>query len=110
MSRLLVSYNRGLTVVVALALAALVVLAPGALAKTGFKARGGLDCNGFSTVQKSIKTTGVCTDVRGFPNDTAFNEDNRFYDNGHYIGHDEPDMTFLSSAAGSGNDVTWTET
>src|SRR5438105_3642530 len=92
------------------ALAALMMVPPGAVAKTRFRARGALDCNGFSTAQKSIKPTGVCTDVRGFPGDTAFNQDNRFYDNGHYIGHDEPDMTFLSNAPGSGNDVSWTET
>jgi hypothetical protein len=36
--------------------------------------------------------------------------DGRFYDNGVYIGHDEPMVTFLSSRAGSGNNVTWTET
>jgi hypothetical protein len=34
----------------------------------------------------------------------------RFYDNGHYIGHDEPDTTFLSNAPGSGDNVTWTVT
>ena len=28
--------------------------------------------------------------------------DGRFYDNGHYIGHDEPDVTFLSNLAGLG--------
>jgi hypothetical protein len=74
-------------------------------------ARGGLDCNGFSTIQQSIKSTGVCTDVRGFSGvENAFTDDGRFFDNGHYIGHDEPDLTFLSNKAGSGNDVTWTET
>ena len=31
----------------------------------------------------------------------------KFYDNGQYIGHDEPDTTFLSNAPGSGNNVTW---
>jgi hypothetical protein len=72
--------------------------------------RGALDCNGFSPIQQSIKPTGACTDVRGFPGDSANTEDGRFYDNGHYIGHDEPDLTFLSSRPGSGNDVTWTET
>src|SRR5436305_12740217 len=73
-------------------------------------ARGALDCNGFSPVQQSIKPTGVCTDIRGFPGDSANNEDGRFFDNGHYIGHDEPDLTFLSKKAGSRNDVTCTET
>ena len=39
----------------------------------------------------------MCTDIRGFANvDNANNWDGRFFDNGHYIGHDEPDMTFLS--------------
>ena len=78
---------------------------------TNSGARGALDCNGFSTVQQSIKPTGVCTDVRGFAGtENANNDDGRFSDNGHYIGHDEPDLTFLSSKPGSGNDVTWTET
>ncbi len=73
--------------------------------------RGALDCNGFSTIQQPIKASGLCTDVRGFPGrDRANIDDGRFYDNGHYIGHDEPDLTFLSSQPGSGNDVTWTET
>jgi len=74
-------------------------------------ARGALDCNGFSPIQQSLKPTGACTDIRGF--DGVYNQntwDGRFYDNGHYIGHDEPDLTFLSNRPGSGNDVTWTET
>ncbi|MEA2146925.1 MAG: hypothetical protein QOG59_2512, partial [Solirubrobacteraceae bacterium] len=72
---------------------------------------GELDCNGFSRRQHVIKRTIPCADIagkRGVSNDWVWN--NRFHDNGHYIGHDEPDMTFLSSAAGSGNDVSWTET
>lgn len=74
-------------------------------------AQGALDCNGFSPIQQSVKPTGACTDIRGFQGvDNANNEDGRFYDNGHYIGHDEPDLTFLSKRKGSGNDVTWTET
>lgn len=72
---------------------------------------GGLDCNGWSPVQKSSHPSGACTDIRGFANVTnANNWNGRFYDNGHYIGHDEPDLTFLSNRPGSGNDVTWTET
>lgn len=72
--------------------------------------RGALDCNGFSPVQQSIKPTGACTDVRGFAGiQNANTDDGRFFDNGHYIGHDEPDLTFLSSRPGSGNDVTWVE-
>jgi len=98
-----------------LAVAAAVVFSGSAVAKSTSSvkpgARGALDCNGFSTIQQSIKATGVCTDVRGFPGrDSANNQDGRFFDNGHYIGHDEPDLTFLSNQPGSGNDVTWTET
>jgi hypothetical protein len=74
-------------------------------------ARGALDCNGFSTIQQPLKPTGACTDIRGFAGDHNANlDEGRFYDNGHYIGHDEPDLTFLSNRPGSGNDVTWTET
>jgi hypothetical protein len=73
-------------------------------------ARGALDCNGFSPIQQSLKPTGACTDIRGFAGDNANLDDGRFYDNGHYIGHDEPDLTFLSNRPGSGNDVTWNET
>lgn len=72
---------------------------------------GALDCNGFSRVQHSVKPTALCTDVHGIAGVNNYNNwGGHFYDNGHYIGHDEPDMTFLSSAPGSGNDVTWTET
>ena len=64
-----------------------------------------------SRIQQTLKATGACTDVRGFAGvNNANNWDGRFYDNGHYIGHDEPDLTFLSTRAGSGNNVTWTET
>jgi hypothetical protein len=74
-------------------------------------ARGALDCNGWSPIQHTIKAGGACTDIRGFYGvHNANNDDGHFYDNGHYIGHDEPDLTFLSNKPGSGNDVTWTET
>jgi hypothetical protein len=67
---------------------------------------GMLDCNGFSPIQQSLKPTMACTDPRAiYESDGA-----RFIDNGHYIGHDEPSVRFLSSKPGSGNDVTWTET
>src|SRR5215469_14158403 len=56
---------------------------------------GELDCNGFSPVQKEVRAN-LCTDIRGF---AGYNNSNtwggKFYDNGHYIGHDEPDTTFL---------------
>src|SRR5579863_632301 len=63
---------------------------------------GALDCNGFSPIQRSVKISGACTDPKGY-------DGGRFYDNGHYIGHDEPIIRFLSSRPGSGNDITWTE-
>ena len=69
---------------------------------------GELDCNGDSPVQKSMRLM-LCTDIRGIPGNPNV-WDHRFYDNGVYIGHDEPDLTFLSRKAGSGNNVTWTET
>jgi len=98
-----------------LAVVAAVVFAGSAAANSTGKGTsampGALDCNGFSPIQQSIKPTGVCTDVRGFPGvENANNYDGRFYDNGHYIGHDEPDLAFLSNRPGSGNNVTWTET
>jgi hypothetical protein len=97
-----------------LVVAAIVAFSGSAAANTtssSTPARGALDCNGWSKIQQTIKSSGACTDVRGFTNvDNANLEDGRFYDNGHYIGHDEPDLTFLSNKKGSGNDVTWTET
>jgi hypothetical protein len=64
---------------------------------------GELDCNGFSSIQKVVKIARICSDPRGY-------EGGRFYDNGHYVGHDEPTIQFISSAPGSGNNVSWTET
>ena len=72
---------------------------------------GELDCNGQSPLGTSVHMTAICTDIRGFNNERNNNTwDGHFYDNGEYIGHDEPDMTFLSHQHGSGNNVTWTET
>jgi len=72
--------------------------------------QGEFDCNGDSPVETPARSA-LCTDVRGILGvDNANTWGGRFYDNGHYIGHDEPDMTFLSSRPGSGNDVTWNET
>ena len=72
--------------------------------------QGELDCNGYSPVQKPLRLMN-CTDIRGIPGKGNANAwDGRFYDNGHYIGHDEPDTAFTSSAPGSGNNVNWTIT
>jgi hypothetical protein len=46
----------------------------------------------------------ACTDLHGNAATSG-----RFYDNGYYIGHDEPDLRFLSTKPGSGDNVTWTE-
>jgi hypothetical protein len=87
--------------------------APGAPAAASHsvkpKSVGNLDCNGYSPIQKSVSDRKlVCTDIRGLERDAA-EYHHRFYDNGHYIGHDEPSIRFLSSRPGSGNDVTFTE-
>jgi hypothetical protein len=68
-----------------------------------FSARGGLDCNGFSATGQKPFSNAPCTDLRG-PNG------NRFEDNGHYIGHDEPAVQFNSQVPGSGNNVQYTLT
>ena len=80
----------------------LVVYRPGKL--------GMLDCNGKSTLQRSLRPSLACVDVRGFQKANANTWGGRFYDNGEYIGHDEPTIGFLSSVPGSGGNVTWTET
>ncbi len=90
---------------VALALSSGTFLSAQASASHGIRPNrvGALDCNGLSRIQKSVKVTGVCADPRGY-------DGGRFYDNGRYIGHDEPTIQFMSNAPGSGNNVTWTET
>ena len=65
-------------------------------------AMGELDCNGFSPIQRSVKPGLACTDPRG-------SDEGRFLDHGHYIGHDEPSMRFLSTRRGSGNNFSITE-
>jgi hypothetical protein len=116
-----------LTIALASALAMLAVLAPGgALAATHhsrhvtrthhkrayhIRKRGELDCNGYSRRQHAVRRSMACTDIRGQKHRTTdWTWNGRFFDNGHYIGHDEPDMTFLSGAAHSGDNVTWSET
>jgi hypothetical protein len=105
----------GVATVVNVAAAQTVKSEPGGSALTGHvwvkpHAIGGLDCNGMSTVQKTVNNK-VCTDIRGM---YGINNKNtwggRFYDNGRYIGHDEPMVRFLSGRSGSGNNVVWRET
>src|SRR5215469_2260333 len=63
---------------------------------------GELDCNGLSPVQHPAKPAIQCIDPRG-------SDEGRFEDNGHYIGHDEPSVRFLSAQPGSGANTTLTE-
>ena len=70
-----------------------------------------LDCNGYSKKYKSLSPTGRarCTDPFN-PRDEKVNGkwvSGRFEDNGHYIGHDEPSVKFISHAAASGNTMTY---
>jgi len=64
---------------------------------------GELDCNGLSPVQRPVKPDLACADPRG-------SWGGRFYEHGHYIGHDEPSVRFLSDVKGSGNRFAMTET
>ena len=70
------------------------------------KAVGMLDCNGYSGIQHTLRPTASCADLHTVYDGTP----GRFYDNGHYIGHDEPSLRFLSSRPGSSNNVTWVQT
>src|SRR5437773_2275599 len=68
-------------------------------AASAFAARGGLDCNGLSAIQRPLKASDICTDFRG--------DEGRGEDNGHYVGHDEPSVGFYSNAPDSGNNIQW---
>src|SRR6266699_4817021 len=63
-------------------------------------ARGGLDCNGFSPIQKPVRHGMACTEI-------AANTMHGFEDNGHYIGHGGPAAEFFSSKAGSGGSESY---
>jgi hypothetical protein len=60
---------------------------------------GGLDCNGWSPISHNLKKL-PCTDLHGA-------NGGRFYDNGWYIGHDEPSVQFFSTKRNSGNDLVY---
>jgi len=72
-----------------------------------------LDCNGYSTKYTALNPGQKmrCTDP--FSTSTEWYDGKkviggyRFEDNGHYIGHDEPSVKFISHAAGSGNTMTY---
>jgi hypothetical protein len=74
-----------------------------------------LDCNGWSKRYHAV-VPGFrrdCADVRGprryngMTPASGYGGKGRFVDNGHYIGHDEPSVKFLSGAANSGNTMTY---
>ena len=86
----------------ALLCACVVLLLGGSVSQAQTAAlRGNLDCNGFSRVQRPLRQYLPCTDF------FSVTEHERGYDNGHYIGHDEPSVGFISTAPGSGNNVQW---
>ena len=86
------------------ALAVFVLVAFPAVAHAGVAPNrvGGIDCNGLSPIQAPVRATAACADLHG-------TWGGRFYDNGHYIGHDEPAIRFISNTPGSGDDVTFVE-
>jgi hypothetical protein len=77
----------------------LLIISPASPAQS-FAPKGNLDCNGHSQIQKPLRPQDSCTDIRG-----EYGE--RAYDNGYYIGHDEPSIGFISTAPHSGNNVQW---
>jgi hypothetical protein len=72
-----------------------------------------VDCNGYSTKYKALDPGGrmFCTDPLGTHrvkvNGKWVIRGTRFEDNGHYVGHDEPSVKFISNAPGSGNTMTY---
>lgn len=90
--------SRTTWLVIVLSLAICGSLQPAATAQTS-TIGGGLDCNGWSPISKNIKPL-PCTDPHGL-------NGHRFYDNGWYIGHDEPTVQFYSHNPGSGNNMVY---
>jgi len=76
-----------------------------------------MDCNGWSPKFKSVVPDFRmhCVDPRGKTSSggpwviggKSYQNNGRFMDNGHYVGHDEPSVKFISSAANSGNTMTY---
>ncbi|HEX8730810.1 MAG TPA: hypothetical protein VF725_02010 [Ktedonobacterales bacterium] len=92
-----------------MASSATVQMAPTALAASGNDVApnsvNNLDCNSWSTRYTSARPAmkELCTDPISIVNGKA----SRFIDNGWYVGHDEPSVKFISSAQGSGNQMTY---
>jgi hypothetical protein len=79
------------------AVLALFVSCPASRAQS-FAPVGNLDCNGYSQIQNPLRPQHSCADFLG-----EYGEPGT--DNGHYIGHDEPSIGFISTASHSGNNV-----
>ena len=64
-----------------------------------------LDCNGYSPSYPSLVPAMKmrCTD----PVTIVGGHSYKFSDNGHYVGHDEPSVKFISTTPGSGNTMTY---
>jgi hypothetical protein len=65
-----------------------------------FGPTGNLDCNGYSKIQTPLRPQMTCADF-------IIDYDHRGFDNGHYVGHDEPSVGFFSALPHSGNSVQW---
>jgi hypothetical protein len=87
--------------------------APAAMASVAPNHVNNLDCNGYSSTYQALSPTGRmhCTDPLGLEavqsGGKTVMRGARFEDNGHYIGHDEPSVKFISHAAGSGNTMSY---
>jgi hypothetical protein len=77
-----------------------------------------MDCNGWSPKYKSVVPDFRmrCVDPRGKVGSGAspwvfggktYKSNGRFMDNGHYVGHDEPSVKFISASPNSGNTMTY---
>jgi hypothetical protein len=91
-------------VLLAWATVAVFALGSGAAASAAVKPGpvGQIDCNGFSRIQVELRVTAACADIRGI-------RGQRFYDNGWYIGHDEPAIRLISDKPMSSADITFVE-
>jgi hypothetical protein len=70
-----------------------------------------LDCNGYSSKYTTVRpgSKALCTDPvnrHGVKINGKWHSE-RFEDNGHYIGHDEPSVKFISNKPGSGNTMSY---
>src|SRR5947209_2205783 len=70
-----------------------------------------LDCNGWSRSYRPLRPgmKMTCADPVLTSREGAggeYQRAQRFYDNGHYVGHDEPSIKFESNLGSSGDNLT----